>query len=346
MQLNLNPYLEDIESRLDAAEEARLWDEWLGWTRHENGVKPFLPQPRTARPSALEWPHVNINDALGDDDLAIYRELEGVNQRLAEGSCHILRVRANYGVGNIASAFGPELFVMPRETDTLPNVRPFGEEAMYTLLDRPAPDLSCGNFPKIMRIYDRFVEIGRKYPKFGAFVRLEQPDLQGPMDNLELLWGSSVFYALYDDPDTIHALLGRITNLIESVMDEWLRHCPNGRGIATYFRHVEKGAIALRDDSAMNLSPDFFSEFIAPYDGRLLRKYGGIMHFCGRGDHFIERLAKLEGLNGINMSQPHLNDMDKVFAATIDKGLHLSLSTPSFDIGKHDGSNLLFLDSM
>ena len=129
-------------------------------------------------------------------------------------------------------------------------------------------------------------------------------------------------------------------------MDEWLRHCPNGRGIATYFRHVEKGAIALRDDSAMNLSPDFFSEFIAPYDGRLLRKYGGIMHFCGRGDHFIERLAKLEGLNGINMSQPHLNDMDKVFAATIDKGLHLSLSTPSFDIGKHDGSNLLFLDSM
>ena len=46
------------------------------------------------------------------------------------------------------------------------------------------------------------------------------------------------------------------------------------------------------------------------------------------------------------MSQPHLNDMDKVFAATIDKGLHLSLSTPSFDIGKHDGSNLLFLDSM
>ena len=105
-------------------------------------------------------------------------------------------------------------------------------------------------------------------------------------------------------------------------------------------------AIALRDDSAMNLSPDFFSEFIAPYDGRLLRKYGGIMHFCGRGDHFIERLAKLEGLNGINMSQPHLNDMDKVFAATIDKGLHLSLSTLSFDIGKHDGSNLLFLDSM
>lgn len=96
---------------------------------HENGVKPFLPQPRTARPSALEWPHVNINDALDDDDLAIYRELEGVNQRLAEGSCHILRVRANYGVGNVASAFGPELFVMPREADTLPNVRPFGEEA-------------------------------------------------------------------------------------------------------------------------------------------------------------------------------------------------------------------------
>ena len=53
MQLNLNPYLEDIESRLDAAEEARLWDEWLGWTRHENGVKPFCRS--RARPGQAHW---------------------------------------------------------------------------------------------------------------------------------------------------------------------------------------------------------------------------------------------------------------------------------------------------
>ena len=39
---------------------------------------------------------------------------------------------------------------------------------------------------------------------------VEQPDLQGPMDNLELLWGSELFYALYDLPDEIHALLDKL----------------------------------------------------------------------------------------------------------------------------------------
>ena len=343
MKIELSRYLDDLEARLNVAEETRLREEWLSWTRHENACRPFLPGKRTPVPSTLEWPHVNINDAIQDDELSLYRELEGVHLNLTRGTNAILRVRANYGVGNVATAFGAPLFIMPYETDTLPNVRALGEEKAKALIEADLPPIDAGNFAAVLRIAARFQEIRRKYPKIAQCLRIEQPDLQGPMDNLELIWGSSLFYALYDEPETIHALLSHLTRFIERFMDYWLELFPNEYGVASYFRHIEKGAIAVRDDSAMNLSPDFYEEFIAPYDGKLLRKYGGIVHFCGRGDHYIEKLASLEGLNGINMSQPHLNNMEKIFSSTIDRGIHLSISAPEFPVNGHDVRNLVFL---
>ena len=61
-----------------------------------------------------------------------------------------------------------------------------------------------------------------------------------------------------------------------------------------------------------------------PYDQRLLKAFGGgAIHFCGRGDHYIAELANLEGLYGINMTQPELNDMELIFANTVDRGINL-----------------------
>jgi hypothetical protein len=73
----------------------------------------------------------------------------------------------------------------------------------------------------------------------------------------------------------------------------------------------------------MNLSPDMYDEFAAPYDGALLKRYGGAVHFCGRGDHYVKSLCSLEGLYGINMSQPHLNDMEVIYQHSVDQGIKL-----------------------
>ena len=342
MTEKLERYLEDIESRLDPAQEDEILQYWKDWSEHRVSA---AKQPRNLRgvPSRLEWPHININDALEDDELMVLKEFSRVDDMLARKGSYPLRVRCNYGVANVASAFGAELFIMPRETDTLPNVKKLGEDGCAGLLDRPLPGIGDGNFKDVFRVGRLFRQIMDTYPRIGRYVHCEQPDLQGPMDNLELLWGSELFYALYDDPDTIHALLDKIASFMALVLDEWLRLFPENAGRANFFRHTEKGSVVIRDDSAMNLSPAFFDEFIAPYDGRLLKKYGGIVHFCGKGDHFIDRLARLEGLNGINMSQPHLNDMEKVFSETIDRGIHLTLSVNPFPVEGHDTNNLIFL---
>ena len=82
--------------------------------------------------------------------------------------------------------------------------------------------------------------------------------------------------------------------------------------------------IVLRDDSAMNLSPELVEEFILPHDGRLLEEFGGgAVHFCGRGDHYIERLSQMRGLHAVNMSQPECNDLGTILEHTAGKGINL-----------------------
>jgi hypothetical protein len=74
----------------------------------------------------------------------------------------------------------------------------------------------------------------------------------------------------------------------------------------------------------MNISPEIYREFSAPYDQKLLDYYdGGIVHFCGRGDHYIDIMSELDGLYGINMSQPECNDMEKIYKNTVDKGIKI-----------------------
>jgi hypothetical protein len=82
----------------------------------------------------------------------------------------------------------------------------------------------------------------------------------------------------------------------------------------------------LRDDSAMNFSPEMFDEFIRPYDQELLESFGGgAMHFCGRGSHYIESACTMTGLHAIAMSQPEYNDMETIYRNTVAKGIPLLL---------------------
>lgn len=73
---------------------------------------------------------------------------------------------------------------------------------------------------------------------------------------------------------------------------------------------------------AMYDKPELYEEFAVPCDRILLERYGGgIMHFCGRGDHYITRLCSQPLLTGVNMSLPHLNDMEIIYRNTVDRGI-------------------------
>jgi hypothetical protein len=325
MQQTLTKCLEDLEARIDPEQEDRLLQEWLDFTegRFKGGI--FFPRRDELSAPGIEWPQVSINAGLTDLNMMALYQYGLCSMGLAVGSGNLLSVRCNYGTSIIPLLFGVEPFVMDEELDTLPTSRPLHDvDAIERLVDAGTPDLYQGYGSRVLEMGERYQAITAQYPKIGKYVHIYHPDLQGPMDICEIVWGSSMFYSLYDRPDLVKALLEVVTQTYVAFMRAWLEIVPFREGGNVHWGLFHKGNIMLRDDSAMNLSSDMFDEFIRPYDQRLLNEFGGgAIHFCGKGDHYLASMSEMERLYAINMSQPEYNEMEVIYANTVDKGINI-----------------------
>ena len=334
--------LEDIERRIDPETEDDLEKQWLDFTYGRFTGDIFWPVRKKISAPSEEPKRVMINDALDDYELMLRHQLGGVSRALA-GRHDVPCVRANYGSCIMTSVFGAELFRMPYETDTLPTTRPLDDTGkIRRIAEAGIPDLSSGSGRKVFEFGEICAEIFARYPKISRYVRVYHPDAQGPLDICELLWGCGMFLAFYDEPDLAHRVLSLITDTYIAFMDRWYRIFPKNTVMNVHWGGLcHRGAIVLRSDSAMNVSPELYAEYSVPYDARLLSYYGGgIVHFCGRGDHYIELLSRIDGMYGINMSQPEYNDMETVYRNTVDKGIKIlgfSAGRASGDLSRPGG---------
>jgi hypothetical protein len=324
--MNIQTYLADLESRIEPAVEEDLRSQWMGFLNGRMNAGIFCPRRLKQSAPRSAWPRVSVNEALGDFDLMALQQLSGCSAALSGGTGAVMNVRANYGTGILSSLFGAEIFEMDAAMDTLPTTRPLpgGVAAIERALDAGIPVLQAGYGGRCLAMGRRFVELLADYPKAARYVQIYHPDLQGPMDLCELLCGSGLFLALVDQPGLVHALLRRIVETYVLFMREWEQIAPPQDGYASHWGMLHRGRIMLRDDSAMNVSPEMFDEFIAPYDRQLLSVFaGGAIHFCGRGDHYIDRLPDIEGVYAVNLSQPECNNMARIFENTVDRGITL-----------------------
>lgn len=317
--------LDDIERRIDPESEesmAAQWHDFL-YDRFEGDI--FLPQRKRLSPAGFTLPGVNINDAIEDYEQMLIAQLQLVSGALNSRNQNLC-VRANYGTGILSSLFGAEIFVMPREMNTLPTTRAVGDtDRIRELVECGIPDLYGRFGRKVFEFGEICAEVFRKYPNIHQYVEVYHPDTQGPLDICELLWGCEMFYAMYEEPELVHAMMHLLTDTYTAFLRKWYEIFPSNSEMNVHWSALRhRGTILLRDDSAMNLSPELYEEFAAPYDGTLLERFdGGAVHFCGRGDHYIETLCALPKLYGINMSQPELNDMEKIWSNTVDRGIKM-----------------------
>ena len=322
--MNLSAYtlalLEDIERRIDPETEEDYRAQWKRFWYTEMAVPVFSPRRKKTSPPGIELRPIAINDALENFEWMLDAELAELSRRL--GGNAALGIRANYGSAILASIFGAEVFIMPRETNTLPTTRSFNDsDRMRALLEKGIPDFTTGFGRDVLIFGERCAEIFERYPKIRRYAEVYHPDTQGPLDIAELLWGGEMFFEMYDDPDFVHAVMRLITDTYKGFLNKWYEIIPRREVITVHWGILHRGTIMLRLDSAMNLSPEFYDEYSKPYDRELLNDYnGGCMHFCGRGDHYIESLCEIETLCGFNVSQPHLNDMDVILRAAADHG--------------------------
>ena len=317
--------LEDLEHRLNAAVEDDLAAQWNDFLFDRFDGDLFTPRRKTVSKPGIPLPDIHINDAIDDLELMLRAQLSDAARCLSTWTANPC-IRANYGTGILSSLFGAELYIMPRDMHTLPTTRQFGStDKIQGLLDRGIPSLNGGLGQRVFDFAELCAEAFAPYPLVKKYIEIYHPEVQGPLDIAELMWGGEMFYAMYDEPELVHSVLDLISDTYTAFLEKWFRLCPDKGAVNSHWSSLRyRGHIVLRDDSAMNLTPQFYAEYAAPYDARLLEHFGGsIVHFCGRGDHYIEKLCAIPHLTGINMSQPELNDMEHIYRCTVDKGIKL-----------------------
>ena len=116
---------------------------------------------------------------------------------------------------------------MDEELDTLPTSRPLHDvDAIERIIDAGVPDVHQGYGGRVLEMGKRYQAIAQEYPRIGKYVHVYHPDLQGPMDICEIIWGSTMFYSLYDRPGLVKALLEVVTETYITFMRAWMEVVP------------------------------------------------------------------------------------------------------------------------
>jgi hypothetical protein len=165
-------------------------------------------------------------------------------------------------------------------------------------------------------------------------IQISLPDLQGPIDTAEQLWGSEIYYGIVDRPELFEKLLGRIVDVQLQIAGKFRRRATDRLDPVAATQHGWQvpGRILIRNDSSIMLSPDMYAEHVRPHDARLLKEIGkGSIHFCGNGQHLIESMLDIPDLLGLDFGEIHLMDPNWIYRTVRERSVAVVPYKPSRD---------------
>lgn len=295
----LNKLLEDIEQKIDL-------------TRIDKSIERFktvLSWEKADRPPVVimfgsdEHKPYSITEIHEDMSKMMWNELLRSTPAFDSDCDCIPMLRANYGVGLFPSLFGANSIIL---NNNMPWVENFDSvDKIKKVVDSGIPDLNSGYGAKVIETYHFFKEKLAPYEKCNKGIKMYHPDLQGPFDVAHLLWGSDIYYAMYDEPELVHALMSLIADTyikfmekIKTVIDD------ENDNFNFHWQSLYPGKVTLRDDSAVNLSLDAYQEFVKPYNQKIYKHFGtASMHFCGRADQWMYDLLAENEIKGHNFGR-------------------------------------------
>ena len=223
-------------------------------------------------------------------------------------------IRANFGTVVIASLFGGNV---EQVEENPPWVRHFETlDEFRRGIESDPTDFSRGWCPRVVETYQFYREVLAGHPELQKQIRLVLPDLQGPIDNIEVLRGTEFFTDFYTDPDMVNWALDRAATAQICFAQHLQQYLSDGSDGYCHQHTVSMpGNILIRIDSAIMLSPDMYKEKIAPHDERVLREMdGGGIHSCGKIEHNIEEFLSVPSCGCLDLGQPELNDIDAIYS--------------------------------
>ena len=246
-----------------------------------------------------------------------------------------LAIRNDHGTIQIASLLGGQWHF---HEDNYPWVGPLGStDAVRELVENDTEiELKGGVMPQSTQTLEFYAEHLAKYPKCRKAVQISLPDLQGPIDTADILWGSEIFVDILTEPELFTAMMARIVNIMLITADHYRQFSMDRLDPWANTQHGYNipGRLLIRNDSAIMVSPKMYREMICPHDARLLKEVGkGSIHFCGNGQHLIEPMLEIPDLRGIDLGQPELLDTKPIYQMCAKKHVAITnLHPPREDL--------------
>ncbi len=235
-----------------------------------------------------------------------------------------LTVRANFGTVLIASMFGAPV---QQCEDNPPWIRrEQGREiSLEAVLDQDPLDFSGGWCSRVIQTMEAYHSILCRWPELYEQIHIVLPDLQGPLDNLELIRGSELFVELAAEPEMVDAALRAVATAQIGLARHLALQVRDGPpGYCHQHAVMIKGNILIRVDSAVMISAEMYRRQVAPHDEHVLRELGGGgVHCCGRIHHLVDEFLRLPSLRSLDLGQPELNDVDAIYACAREHNVPL-----------------------
>ena len=191
-----------------------------------------------------------------------------------------------------------------------------------------------GVFERSIETLEFYNEKLNDYSNCKKTVQISLPDLQGPMDTAEQLWGSDIYYAFYENIDLLERLLSCVADTMLKVEKEYRMHIHDRLepDFNTQHGYVIPGRIMIRNDSSIMISPEMYESFIRPHDEKVLKDIGnGSIHFCGKGQHLVKKMLEIPCLRGLDFGEPHLMDISYIYGMCRERKVAMTNINPSRD---------------
>ena len=179
--------------------------------------------------------------------------------------------------------------------------QPDGNEYCYPLKPDPGAIRAIVPKPLALSSYWQAVEWTRYARQTtGGLLPFRMAVMAGPIDMATLILGPTVFLEwIYTEPDTVHSLLVKITNVIIGMLNA-LKEAAGGFTCSHHFR-CGRGGFDVASEVRSLISKEMYADFEAPYLRRIGEACGDYgIHACGNWERTVENV----------LTDPHLVAMN------------------------------------
>lgn len=313
---DLHERLEELDALVDpahVAESERLLEDALLYRE--------IPRLPLMEATGVEgWQTYPYSEAFHDIEKMLVNELAGVYAGAKLRDDRMYTIRANYGVGTVASLFGCRISLT---MNNMPWCEALSDKALMDALDRGVPDVTtAGLGPRVLETERFYLDTLSKYPNLSKAVKVFICDTQGPFDTAHLVMGHRIYTEIYDNPSLVHCLLDLVTQTCGRFTQAQKELIGEGNEWSFHSQTKVRGGIRICEDAPTNISAASYLEFCRPYNERALAEFGGgWIHYCGNGRQILPHVLDTPGVLGINFGNPEMQDLEALYEVTRERGI-------------------------